>query len=240
MCVQVALLWIAKYPSQLLAVWIWIQLDWAKRYEIQESWATNRSFWAGSWNCDILSLDTAMCVPTCTNQAALRALWPSFHGWMWPWNSFALTWNHWNWASVVLMWTNPAGTSALLCFPSPANTNFCTFWIARMVYQVHQPTWLTAAAAKVSCSSWTNRYGQRWGLRLAADTCLELGKIYIFRLIRPVIKMWVSKCGCSTWLQLYRSGGLVYTLVMGLVSCEMGIWNLAAISLEEQRSRWHH
>lgn len=66
MCVQVALLWIAKYPSQLLAVWIWIQLDWAKRYEIEESWATNCSFWAGSWNCDILSLDTAMQEPVCT------------------------------------------------------------------------------------------------------------------------------------------------------------------------------
>lgn len=66
MCVQVVLSWINKYPSQQLAVWICIQLDWAKRCETEESCATNHSFWAGSWNCNILSLDAATQEPVCT------------------------------------------------------------------------------------------------------------------------------------------------------------------------------
>lgn len=65
MSVQVILLWIAKYPSELLTIGIWIQLDWAKRNEIEESCATNRCFWAGVWNIT-LSLDTATQEPVCT------------------------------------------------------------------------------------------------------------------------------------------------------------------------------
>ena len=36
-------------------------------------------------------------------------------------------------------------------------------------------------------------------------------------------------------MQLCRSEGLAYTLVTGLVTCEMGIWNLAAILLKGQK-----
>lgn len=66
MSLQVILLWIAKYPSQLLTVRIRIQLNWAKRYEIEESCATNCCFWAWFWNYNILSFDTATQEPACT------------------------------------------------------------------------------------------------------------------------------------------------------------------------------
>lgn len=195
MSVQVVLLWITKYPSQLLTVRIWIQLDWAKRCEIEESCTTNRCFWAGFWSYNTLSLDTATQEPACTCLHSPRG--------------------------AVTLTLQRDVTPKLLCThmqslkegfrdtnmnepckyqrPAPPSIShkyqFLPFLHcqdgtpATSAHRTHRSH--TAEAAKVSSSSAAKLYGQRWSLSLAAATCLSLGRRCIFRWMSPVNKMWV-------------------------------------------------
>ena len=237
MSVQVILLWIVKYASQLLTVQIWIQLDWGKSYEIEESCAKNYCFWVGVWNYNILSLDAAMQEPVCAYLHKLDS----------PQRSTTLTLQMD--ATPKLLRTHMQLVKQ--GFSSTDVSEPCRHWRSALLSVSCKYQFLcflncqdgipdtsahlahcsrTAEAAEISPSSWTNLCGQKWGLSLVAATCLALGRIYIFRWMSPL-----ADCGCSIWLQLCRSEGLAYTLVTGLVTCEMGIWNLAAILLKGQK-----
>lgn len=198
MSVQVILLWIAKYPSQLLTVRIRIQLNWAKRYEIEESCATNCCFWAWFWNYNILSLDTATREPVCTYIHKLDS----------PQGSVTLTLQ----MDVTPKFLRTHMQSLKQGFSSSNVNEPCRYRRSALLsvsckYQflyflncqdgvpdtsTHLAHCLhTAEAAKVPSLSWTNIHGQKWDLSLAAATCLALGRIYIFRWMSPVNKMWV-------------------------------------------------